>query len=283
MSVLDVTGLTKVYPGPRNAVGRVTSRIEAVKDVSFSIEPGRTLGLVGESGAGKSTVGRLVLRLVAPTSGSIVLLGEEISAMKRRKVRLLRRRAQMIFQDPFSSLDPRMVVADSVGEPLTVFEGLRGRERDRQVLELFDQVGLGRHHFDRYPHEFSGGQLQRVAIARALATNPEFIVCDEPVAALDVSIQAQVLNLLLELQRERGLSYLFISHDLAVVRMFAHDIAVMYAGEIVERGTGDEIFDHSEHSYTRTLIDAIPKGKPRAPRAGASTEAAPVPVLEARP
>ncbi|WP_181784541.1 ATP-binding cassette domain-containing protein, partial [Pseudonocardia pini] len=219
--LVEVDGLGKSFPGKRNLIGRVVERNHAVRDVGFTIAPGQTLGIVGETGAGKSTVGRMVLRLIEPDSGSVRMFGQDVLALKGRELRTLRQRAQMIFQDPFSSLDPRMLIRDQVGEPFTVHRGLPRAERDDLVVGLLERVGMRTDHLDRYPREFSGGQLQRIAIARALATDPDFIVCDEPVAALDVSIQAQVLNLLLDLQAERGIGFLFISHDLSLVRFLA--------------------------------------------------------------
>ncbi|TQM11334.1 ABC transporter ATP-binding protein [Pseudonocardia kunmingensis] len=265
--VVEVSGLYKSYPARRNMLGRVVETTDAVRDVGFTIEPGTTLGIVGETGAGKSTVGRLVLRLIEADSGTVSMFGEDVRALSAPQLRSLRRRAQMIFQDPFSSLDPRMVIRDVVGEPFTIHHGLRGEERDHRVLELLERVGMRADHLDRYPREFSGGQLQRIAIARALATDPDFIVCDEPVAALDVSIQAQVLNLLLDLQAERGISYLFISHDLSLVRFLAHRVAVMQRGEIVEMGDAEELFAEPRHPYTKALVAAIPTARPRRERA----------------
>jgi oligopeptide transport system ATP-binding protein len=250
--------LTKRYVTKRNIIGRPTETFTAVDDVSFSLPRGSTVGIVGESGAGKSTVARMVLRLIEPDSGSVTLDGVDILRLPRRGLREMRSRAQMIFQDPFSSLDPRMVAKDAVGEALTIHGELRGQDRDDAVLDVFRQVGMRADHMDRYPHEFSGGQLQRIAIARALATQPELIVCDEPVAALDLSIQAQVLNLLLDLQEGQGLSYLFISHDLSLVRFIAHHVVVMYQGRIVEQGPTEQLFSDPQHDYTKTLLGCIP-------------------------
>jgi len=231
--------------------------------VGFTVAPGETLGIVGETGAGKSTVGRMVLRLVEPDAGAVRLFGQDVLALSGRELRRLRSRAQMVFQDPFSSLDPRMVVRDQVGEPLLVHRSLPRADRDELVAALLKRVGMREDHLDRYPREFSGGQLQRIAIARALATDPDFVVCDEPVAALDVSIQAQVLNLLLDLQAERGLGFLFISHDLSLVRFLAHRTAVMRHGEIVETGPTEQLFTDPQHPYTRALVSAIPRLAPR--------------------
>jgi ABC-type glutathione transport system ATPase component len=255
--------------------GRPVAREDAVRGVSFTLERGRTLGIVGETGAGKSTVGRLALRLSEPDGGSVRVLGQDVLAMGQRDLRRFRRRAQMIFQDPFASLDPRMLVGQSVGEPLLLHAGLRGARLEAGVAELLGRVGLGPDTAERYPHEFSGGQLQRIAIARALASEPDLLVCDEPVAALDVSVQAQVLNLLLDLQAERGIGYLFISHDLSLVRAFAHEVAVMNHGEIVETGPGAELFANPQHPYTKDLVSAIPVTRPgrRRPRSVLSSSA----------
>ena len=261
--MLEVRDLSKSFPIKRNLLGRIVQTFDAVKGVSFDIPAGTTLGIVGETGAGKSTVGRMVLRLIEPDAGSVVFNGTDVRALDREALRKIRRHMQMIFQDPFSSLDPRMVIGDTVGEPLTIFEGLKGSERTDRVVDLLERVGLGRHQLERYPREFSGGQLQRVAIARALSTGPDLIVCDEPVAALDVSIQAQVLNLLIDLQQERQLGYLFISHDLSLVRRFAHHVAVMRHGEVVEEGPSDQVFDDPEHPYTKELAAAMPVARPR--------------------
>ena len=267
--LLEVSDLRKTYVTKRNVWGKATQRLTAVGGVSFTLEPGRTLGIVGETGAGKSTVGRLVLRLIEPDSGSVKLLGQDVLAMPRKELRSLRAKAQMIFQDPFSSLDPRMVIGAAVEESLTVHADLSKADREQRSLDLLQRVGLRADQMDRYPREFSGGQLQRIAIARALANDPDFIVCDEPVAALDVSIQAQVLNLLLDLQAERGLGYLFISHDLSLVRFLAHDVIVMYKGEVVEMGPTAQLFADPQHAYTRKLLSAIPVAQPRRERARA--------------
>lgn len=261
-ALLEVSGLNKSYVTKRNILGRPRDQLHAVNNVSFSLERGETVSIVGETGAGKSTVGRLVLRLIEADSGSVVFDGQDVLSLGKKELRSLRQRAQMIFQDPFSSLDPRMVIRDAVGEPFTVHQGLRGDERDGRVLELLERVGMRADQLDRYPREFSGGQLQRIAIARALTTEPDFIVCDEPVAALDVSIQAQVLNLLVDLQQERGLGYLFISHDLSLVRFLAHHVVVMYKGEVVEAGPTEQLFSDPQHPYTQKLISAIPSAHP---------------------
>ncbi len=256
--LLQVSDLVKTYPAKRNLLGRVRERTTVTDHVSFTVERGETLGIVGESGAGKSTVGRLALRLIEPESGSVMFDGRDVLGLSKSELRAFRQRAQMIFQDPFSSLDPHMTIRDAVGEPLTIHRGLKGPERDAAVTALLTRVGLRADQLDKYPREFSGGQLQRIAIARALSTEPDFIVCDEPVAALDVSIQAQVLNLLIDLQRERGLAYVFVSHDLSLVRFLAHRVAVMRKGIIVETGPTEQVFTDPQHSYTKTLLQAIP-------------------------
>ncbi|MFT4288413.1 ABC transporter ATP-binding protein [Nocardioides sp.] len=261
-SLLKVDGLNKSYPIKRNLFGRAKHSFHAVKDVSFEVGRGETLGIVGETGAGKSTVGRLVLRLIEPDAGTISYDGGDLRQLSRKELRASRSRMQMIFQDPFSSLDPRMTIGAAIAEPLRIHQRLSGGALDKRVLEMLDRVGMRKDHVERYPREFSGGQLQRIAIARALTTEPDFIVCDEPVAALDVSIQAQVLNLLLDLQAEHGLSYLFISHDLSLVRFLAHRVAVMCQGEIVETGTAEELFAQPRHPYTRKLLSAIPQARP---------------------
>ncbi|WP_199432649.1 ABC transporter ATP-binding protein [Qaidamihabitans albus] len=233
--------------------------VQAVNGVSLSIPRGRTVGLVGESGSGKSTVARLVLRLLEPTSGRMSFDGADLLRASRTELRGLRRRMQIVFQDPAGSLNPRMTVLQVVGEPLVVHRLARGRDLPARVVELLERVGLGARDLYKYAHQFSGGQAQRIGIARALATDPDLIVCDEAVSALDVSVQAQVLNLLKRLQAESGLSYLFIAHDLNVVRYMSDEVCVMYLGEIVERGDGDAIFADPRHPYTRMLVDAIPE------------------------
>ena len=256
--LLEVSDLVKTYPSKRNLLGRVRERTTVTDHVSFTVERGETLGIVGESGAGKSTVGRLALRLIEPDSGSVKFDGQDVLGLSKPELRTFRQRAQMIFQDPFSSLDPHMTIRAAVGEPLTIHRGLKGADRDAAVIALLMRVRLRADQLDKYPREFSGGQLQRIAIARALSTEPDFIVCDEPVAALDVSIQAQVLNLLIDLQRERGLAYVFVSHDLSLVRFLAHRVAVMLKGVIVETGPTEQVFTDPQHPYTKTLLHAIP-------------------------
>jgi ABC-type glutathione transport system ATPase component len=260
---VSVRGLTKIYGNRRTLLRRHPHQLRAVDGVDLDIRPGRTLGLVGESGAGKSTVGRLVLRLIEPDAGSIELLGTELGQLSRKDLRAMRARATMIFQDPYTSLDPRMLIKDSVAEPLIVHGGHSRAERKAKAREMLHRVGLGDIHLEKFPYEMSGGQLQRVAIARALITDPSFIVCDEPVAALDVSTQAQVINLLKELQQERGIAYLFISHDLRLVRLIADEVAVMRHGQLLETGDAVDVFDAPQHPYTQELLAAIPGNSPR--------------------
>jgi oligopeptide/dipeptide ABC transporter ATP-binding protein len=260
--VLEVEALKKHFPVKSGFFG-ATEQVRAVDGVSFSIGEGETLGLVGESGCGKSTVGRAILRLIEPTSGAIRVAGQDITRLGNREMRPFRRELQIIFQDPFSSLNPRMTVGDIVGEPLSTHHLATGRAKRERVAQLFDRVGLSRAQMDNYPHQFSGGQRQRIGIARALALNPKLIVCDEPVSALDVSIQAQVINLLMDLQRELGLSYLFISHNLAVVEHISHRIAVMYLGRIVEYADKAAIFTRPGHPYTEALLAAVPVPDPK--------------------
>jgi oligopeptide/dipeptide ABC transporter ATP-binding protein len=265
--VIEVSGLTKHYPVRKGLLRRAAGHVLAVDDVSFQIGEGETLGLVGESGCGKSTVARTVLRLVEPTGGTIKLGGRDITHLSRAELRPFRREMQIIFQDPFSSLNPRMSAGDIVGEPLKV-HGLGGdRERKKRVAALFEQVGMRSAQMRGYPHEFSGGQRQRICIARALALNPKLIVADEPVSALDVSIQAQVINLMMDLQRSNLLSYLFIAHDLAVVEHISHRIAVMYLGKIVEYTDKRSLFLNPLHPYTEALLSAVPVPNPRLKRA----------------
>ncbi len=237
-------------------------RLNAVSGVSFSISEGETLGLVGESGCGKTTTGRAIVGLNSLASGSIHFRGREISKLSKKENFDFRSRVQMIFQDPFSSLDPRMTVLSIIEEGLLIHRSMKKDERKNRVFELLEKVGLEKEHAGRFPHEFSGGQRQRIGIARALALNPEFIVCDEPVSALDVSVQAQIMNLLLKLQKENNLTYLFIAHDLAVVRHISDRIAVMYLGKVMESGSRDEIFENPLHPYTEALIEAIPVPDP---------------------
>jgi len=260
MVLVEVRTLTKIFPqGESIFGGREKGEVRAVDDVSLEIESGETLGLVGESGSGKSTLGRLVLRLIEPTSGSIFFQGQDLLAASHSEMRRLRRDMQIIFQDPFGSLDPRMRVEDVISEPLIIHERLSRPLRRARVAELLRAVGLDESAVRRYPHEFSGGQRQRIGIARALAVRPKFIVADEPVSALDVSVGAQIVNLLTQLQRDFGLTYLFISHSMPIVRYLATRIAVMYRGTLVEVGPTDQITTQPQKSYTKSLLEATPE------------------------
>ena len=264
IELLKVDRLVKHFPVKKGVFGRVTGHVHAVDDVSFTISAGETLSLVGESGCGKSTTGRAVLKLLEPTSGSIEWRGRRIDRLDAAAMRPVRRVLQAVFQDPYSSLNPRMRAEDIVGEPIRNFEKASAVEIRERVAALFDKVGLRDDQLIKYPYEFSGGQRQRLGIARALALRPMLIVCDEPVSALDVSVQAQVINLLMDLQREMGLSYLFIAHDLAVVEHISHRVAVMYLGKIVELTDKRSLFAHPQHPYTEALLSAVPKPNPRA-------------------
>jgi oligopeptide/dipeptide ABC transporter ATP-binding protein len=260
--VLQATNLVKDFPLRSGILRRVNGSVRAVDDVSLSIQPGTTLGLVGESGSGKSTLARVVLRLIDPTSGSIVINGKDITSLRGPALRRHRESMQLVFQDPYSSLDPKQSIADIVGEPLAIHTSMSRTQRDQRVMELLAQVGLGSQVLSRQPHEFSGGQRQRIAIARALALEPRLLVCDEPVSALDVSTQSQVINLLTELQDNLGVAYLFIAHDLSVVRHISDRIAVMYLGQIVEEGDADEVYERPTHPYTAALLSSIPLPDP---------------------
>ncbi|HEX6333507.1 MAG TPA: ABC transporter ATP-binding protein [Flavisolibacter sp.] len=257
--LVDVQNLVVRFPGRSNILGRTTSWFTAVNDVSFQVLQGETLGLVGESGCGKTTLGRTMLQLIRATSGKIIYNNRDITRLTQDQLRKLRSDVQLVFQDPFSSLNPRLTIGAAIGEPLQVHEDIPAAARRKRVAELLDRVSLAPSMMNRYPHEFSGGQRQRIVIARALAMNPSLLVCDESVSALDVSVQAQVLNLLNELKRELGLTMLFISHDLSVVRYMSDRIMVMRAGEIVETGLAEEVYFHPKHAYTQRLLAAIPK------------------------
>jgi oligopeptide transport system ATP-binding protein len=263
--LLQVTELHKHFPIREGLlIERKVGEVRAVDGVSFDVLPGETLSLVGESGSGKSTTGYCVLQLLKPTSGSIKFEGTELTELGREEMRRMRREMQIVFQDPYSSLDPRMTVGDIVGEPLIVHGIGTRRDRSVRIRDLLDVVGFDPGYTNRYPHEFSGGQRQRIGIARALALSPKLIVCDEPVSALDVSIQAQILNLLKDLQRDFGLTYLFIAHDLAVVRGMSDRIAVMNRGQIVELGPAEEVYTNPQDDYTKALLSAVPVPDPRA-------------------
>jgi peptide/nickel transport system ATP-binding protein len=261
-TLLKVEELAKYYPVYGGLLHRTVARVKAVDNVSFEIRKGETFGLVGESGCGKTTVGRTILRLVQPTDGKVLFQGQDVARAKGQQLKRLRRNMQIIFQDPYGSLDPRMPVGEIVAEPLRV-HGMHNRaERESLVRETMGLVGLQGQYARRYPHEFSGGQRQRICIARALVLRPSFIVCDEPVSALDVSIQSQILNLLNELQQQFGLTYLFIAHNLAVVKYISDRVAVMYLGKIVELADAEELYAHAQHPYTKALLSAIPEPDP---------------------
>ncbi len=260
--LVEIKDLYKYFPVRAGLFSRHVADVHAVDGVSLEIRPGETLGLVGESGSGKTTVGRLILRLLNPTRGSIIFDGRNITDLQGRALRPLRHEMQIIFQDPYASLNPRMTVGEIIGEPLRLHGLANGKPVQERVKELCGMVGLRTYHANRYPHEFSGGQRQRVGIARALAVKPRFIVLDEPVSALDVSIQAQVINLLEDLQRELGLTYLFIAHDLSVVRHISTRVAVMYVGEIAELAARDDLYENPLHPYTQSLLSAIPIPEP---------------------
>ncbi len=265
--LLRVKNLQTHFPIRRGLLSRVVGQVKAVEQVSFDIYPGKTLGLVGESGCGKTTVGRTILRLVPATGGQVQFKGDDFFAHRGKALRRLRKHMQIVFQDPQSSLNPRMSVGDILAEPIVAHGLARGPQVRRKVAGLLERVGLDAAYARRYPHEFSGGQRQRIGIARALSVDPELIVCDEPVSALDVSIQSQILNLLSDLQQERGIAFLFIAHNLAVVKHFSHDVAVMYLGRIVEQAPAESLYDSPLHPYTVALLSAAPEPDPR-PRLG---------------
>jgi len=262
VSLLEVRNVKKYFPVGSGLFSRRKGEVKAVDGVDFTVEEGETLGLVGESGCGKSTLGRTILRLIEPTEGEIVFHGKNLLSLSPREIRDMRREMQIIFQDPYASLNPRMRVGDIVGEGLEIHKLATGKKKRDRVIELLNQVGLREDHYGRYPHEFSGGQRQRIGIARALAVNPKFIVADEPVSSLDVSVQAQIINLLQELQEKMHLTYFFISHDLRVVEHISHRVAIMYLGKIVEIAPSETIYRDAKHPYTRALLSAVPVPDP---------------------
>ncbi|NOU97842.1 dipeptide ABC transporter ATP-binding protein [Paenibacillus sp. LMG 31456] len=257
--LMKTEGLTKHYPVSSGIWSRSTQKVHALDDVNLTLYRREIVGVVGESGCGKSTLAKVLLRLIEPTDGTIYFDGQNITALDRKQMQGIRRQMQFIFQDPFSSLNPRNKVIDLISEPLDIFKVGTRKEREQRVYELLETVGLSRNHADRYPHQFSGGQRQRIGIARALALNPKLVICDEPVSALDVSVQAQILNLLQDLQEQFGLSYLFIAHGLDAVRHISNRIAVMYLGKLVEMGDSEQLFTRPQHPYTQALISAIPE------------------------
>lgn len=266
IKLIEVNNLKKYFPVNKSSLIAKQQYLKAVDDVSFYINQGETLGLVGESGCGKSTTGRSIIRLFDITDGEIIYRGEDISKLNESKLKPYRRKMQVIFQDPYASLNPTLTVEDIISEPLDVYHIGSKKERKERVIELLEKVGLGKNHLDRYPHEFSGGQRQRIGIARALSINPEFILCDEPISALDVSIQAQVVNMLEDLQNEMGLTYLFIAHDLSMVRHISQRIGVMYLGKLIEIGPSEEIYNHPLHPYTQALLSSVLEPDPKTAR-----------------
>ncbi|KXS49486.1 MAG: peptide/nickel transport system ATP-binding protein [Halanaerobium sp. 4-GBenrich] len=263
-NLLEVKNLKKYFPVKAGIFKKTVAHVKAVDDISFAVKEGETLGLVGESGCGKSTTGRTILRLLEATAGEVIFEGKSVMDLDKKAMRAIRRDMQIIFQDPYASLNPRMTVADIVGEPLDIHKLAKNKkERNEKVREILENVGLGAEYMHRYPHEFSGGQRQRIGVARALAVDPKLIIADEPVSALDVSVQAQVVNLLQDLQKEYGLTYLFIAHDLSVVKHISDRVAVMYLGKIVELTDKHELYSNPKHPYTQSLLSAIPEADPK--------------------
>jgi oligopeptide/dipeptide ABC transporter ATP-binding protein len=263
-NLLEVKNLKKYFPVKAGIFKKTVAHVKAVDDISFVVKEGETLGLVGESGCGKSTTGRTILRLLEATAGEVIFEGKKVMELDKKQMRAIRRDMQIIFQDPYASLNPRMTVADIVGEPLDIHNLAKNKkERNEKVREILENVGLGSEYMHRYPHEFSGGQRQRIGVARALAVDPKLIIADEPVSALDVSVQAQVVNLLQDLQKEYGLTYLFIAHDLSVIKHISDRVAVMYLGKIVELTDKKELFKNPIHPYTQSLLSAIPEADPK--------------------
>ena len=259
MNLIEVKNLKKYFTKKSGLLKKEIKEVKAVDDVSFYIKKGETLGLVGESGCGKSTLGRTLIRLYYVTDGEILFDGEDISKKSEKELKNFRKRTQTIFQDPYASLNPNMTVKDIIREPLDIHTNFSKDEKDKIVYEMLKKVGLNKEHATRYPHEFSGGQRQRIGIARALSVKPDFIFCDEPISALDVSIQAQIINLLEDLQKELGITYLFIAHDLSMVKHISHRVCVMYLGKVVEIGSSEDIYENPKHPYTKALLSSIPK------------------------
>ena len=259
MNLIEVKNLKKYFTKKSGLLKKEIKEVKAVDDVSFYIKKGETLGLVGESGCGKSTLGRTLIRLYDVTDGEILFDGEDISKKSEKELKNFRKRTQTIFQDPYASLNPNMTVKDIIREPLDIHTNFSKDEKDKIVYEMLEKVGLNKEHATRYPHEFSGGQRQRIGIARALSVKPDFIFCDEPISALDVSIQAQIINLLEDLQKELGITYLFIAHDLSMVKHISHRVCVMYLGKVVEIGSSEDIYENPKHPYTKALLSSIPK------------------------
>jgi oligopeptide/dipeptide ABC transporter ATP-binding protein len=277
-ALLEVEGLAKHFPIARDVLGRPTATVRAVDGVSFSLARGRTLAVVGESGCGKTTLSRMIMRLIEPTAGTIRFAGESVETMSGAALRAMRRRTQIVFQDPFSSLDPRQTVRRALAQPLSLSGVSARKELNARSKALLDMVGLNAGHLDRYPHEFSGGQRQRLCIARALASSPELLVADEPVSALDVSVQAQIINLIKDLQRKTGIALLLVTHDLGVVRQMADEVLVLYLGRVIEYADADSLFSTPRHPYTRALLDAVPSAAHRARERVVATGDVPSPI-----